>query len=435
MLSVTSLGCSGPDESSGTDVARNTPVCVPTGPGHTRIVKNASGFALTRDGLPYYIRGIAGQARIDAAPQYRANSTRTYSSGNATSVLDSANRQCMTVMLGIDLSKDPAQYTNPSYLNNKRNEVSGLLNRVKDHPALLAWALGNEIDLRVDSQAAWQFVGELAQRIHDQDPNHPVITVLSGSGATTIDRVVRWAPAVDALGINSYDAVMTTDSDIAASNFAGAYIVTEWGPSGHLEAPQTEWGRPIEPTSAEKARAYQVRYDYIFSHRDRALGSYVFFWGQKQERTPTWYSMFLESSTQLGLAGESCPTVDAMAFAWSGVFPSNRAPEVTGLSLDQKSAGDNVELSAGQRTQAHVTATDPDADVLSFIWEILHEPTRLSSGGAYEPRPERVGVPQEGTSPTLSITAPSVSGEYRLFVYVLDQKGHAGTANVPFRVN
>src|SRR5438132_948255 len=85
MLSVTCSGCSGSDESSGNDAARNTPVCAPAGPGHTSIVKNASGFALMRDGAPYYIKGIAGQARIEAASQYGANSTRTYSSGNATS--------------------------------------------------------------------------------------------------------------------------------------------------------------------------------------------------------------------------------------------------------------------------------------------------------------------------------------------------------------
>jgi hypothetical protein len=40
-----------------------------------------------------------------------------------------------------------------------------------------------------------------------------------------------------------------------------------------------------------------------------------------------------------------------------------------------------------------------------------------------------------GTTPTLNYTAPTTSGQYRLFVYVLDGKGHAGTANIPFKVN
>ena len=40
-----------------------------------------------------------------------------------------------------------------------------------------------------------------------------------------------------------------------------------------------------------------------------------------------------------------------------------------------------------------------------------------------------------GTSPTLNVTVPTTAGQYRLFVYALDGKGHAGTANIPFRVN
>jgi len=63
------------------------------------------------------------------------------------------------------------------------------------------------------------------------------------------------------------------------------------------------------------------------------------------------------------------------------------------------------------------------------------EPTQLGSGGSFEPRPPRVGSVQTGTVPTLMVTTPSVAGEYRLFVYVIDGHGHAGTANVPFRVN
>jgi hypothetical protein len=400
-----------------------------------KIVQNGTAFTLTRDGEPFYIKGIVGQARLDLAKQFGANSTRTYTSGNASSVLESAKTQCMTALIGFELSKIPTDYAAAQYTAGKRNEVMTVVSALKDHPALLVWALGNEVNGGADVQAAWQFIGELAQLIHSLDPNHPVITVLAGSGTPTINNVALWATGIDALGINSYGPLMNADADVTRSNFKGPFIVTEWGPTGHWESPNTSWTRPIEQTSGEKATIYQQRYDYIFAHRDHALGSYVFLWGQKQERTPTWYGMFLENSTDLGLAAESCPTVDVMDLKWSGAFPANRAPAVAALTLDGKRPIDSVTLTAGQTVQAQVTAIDAEMDTLSFVWEILQEPTQLGTGGAREPRPPRVGTPQKGTTPTLTVTAPATVGEYRLFVYVLDGNGHAGTANFPFRVN
>jgi hypothetical protein len=72
---------------------------------------------------------------------------------------------------------------------------------------------------------------------------------------------------------------------------------------------------------------------------------------------------------------------------------------------------------------------------MSYVWEVLEDPAQPDLKGAPEPREPRVGSPQKGTMPSITITAPSQSGQYRLLVYVLDGKGHAGTANIPFRVN
>ena len=70
-------------------------------------------------------------------------------------------------------------------------------------------------------------------------------------------------------------------------------MVTEWGPLGFWEVGKTDWGAPIEQNSTEKARHYLGGYqNFILPALPRqALGSYVFLWGQKQERTPTWFSM------------------------------------------------------------------------------------------------------------------------------------------------
>lgn len=404
------------------------------GPGVVKVAKNNGMFSLTRDGSPYYIKGIAGGSNLALAQQYGVNSTRTFGSDGAAAILDDAKNHCMTVLLGIGLSQKPDDYSNPDFTNGKRAEVMSLLSSIKGHPALLMWALGNEINLGADNQTAWTFVGELANLIHQQDPNHPVISVLAGANVTAINHIVQWAPSIDAIGINSYAGVVGTNGQVDKSSFTGPIVITEWGPTGHWECPNTSWGRPIEETSGAKGRVYKTRYD-SFAHTGRILGDYVFLWGQKIERTPTWYGMFLETNAELGLNGESLPTVDTMASAWSGTTVSNRAPDVTALKLAGQEAAANVVVGSGQQVQAQVTATEPDGDSMSYVWEVLEDPAQPDLKGAPEPREPRVGSPQKGTTPSITLTAPAQAGQYRLLVYVLDGKGHAGTANIPFRVN
>lgn len=390
---------------------------------------------MTRDGAPYYVNGIDGSFNLDLAQRSGVNSIRTFDSAGALALLDMAASHCMTVLLGISLSNTPADYTNPTFLAAKRAEVANLLATIKDHRALLMWGIGNEIQLAAgnDNQTTVGFVKELADTIHMQDHNHPVLTALAGANVTFINHIVQWAPTLDAIGINSYAGVTTVATDVGRSTYTGPFFLTEWGPTGWWEAPKTTWGVPIEQTSGDKGRVYKTRYA-SFAHKSRVLGDYVFLWGQKIENTPTWFGMFLETETALGIAGESLPTVDTMTTAWSGTSPTNHAPDVTALTLAGKAASASVTLTAGQSVPAVVTASEPDGDTMSYVWEILQDPSSTTSNMG-EARKPRVGTPQKGTTPMINITAPTAAGQYRLFVYVLDGKGHAGTANIPFRVN
>jgi hypothetical protein len=407
------------------------------GAGQVRIVKNGTTFSMTRDGVPYYVKGIDGAANLDLAQRSGVNSLRTFDSTGAQALLDNAASHCMTVSLGVSLSNMPGDFTNETFKAAKRAEVTNLLATIKNHPALLTWVVGNEIQLSPnnvnDNATTVGFVQELTQTIHQQDTNHPVITAVAGANATFINHLVQWAPALDALGINSYGGVGSVVGALGSTSYMGAILITEWGPTGWWEAAQnTSWGRPVEETSGEKGRVYQTRY-VSFAHKPRVLGDYVFLWGQKIENTPTWFGMFLETITELGIAGESLPTVDTMVFNWLGAYPANRAPDVTGFTLGGRAAGGNVALTAGQTVPAVVTVTEPDGDTMSYVWEILQDPT-VAASNMGETRKTRVGNPQKGTAPMFNVTAPP-AGQYRLFVYVLDGKGHAGTANIPFRVN
>jgi len=50
-------------------------------------------------------------------------------------------------------------------------------------------------------------------------------------------------------------------------------------------------------------------------------------WGQKQEKTSTWYGMFWPT-------GEKLPQVDAISRAWTGQWPSNRCPRVDPIQCE-----------------------------------------------------------------------------------------------------
>ena len=407
---------------------------IPRGP-RVEIQRSMECFQLWCDNRPYYIKGVGGSTDLETAHRLGANSVRTWGTQNLDHILDRANRCSMSVLAGIWLSHDPAQYLSDAYKDRQTKEILDQVDAFKDHPALLMWALGNEVNLEgADTPAAWQFIDDLTRRIHRADPDHPVISVIAWKPAT-LDHISAWAPHLDAVGINAYGALPDVRAMMDNTAYKGPYIVTEWGVTGHWEADQTSWGRPIEPPSAAKATLVCQHYaNHILGNLDRCLGSYVFLWGQKQERTPTWYSMLIRGLPGTEQEQVFCPTVDAMGFSWSGKWPSNRAPVVTRLRLNGRDAHGDLSLAPGEMIRAEVDASDPDTARLAFVWEVMEEPQMLSVGGAPELRPATIGGPTRSADPVLSIQAPTTPGFYRLFVYVLDDRQGVGTANVPFRV-
>src|SRR5688572_13879136 len=181
---------------------------------------------------------------------------------------------------------------------------------------------------------------------------------------------------------------------------------------------------PIEETSSEKAAVYKSRYEYsVERDREKCLGSYVFLWGQKQERTPTWYGLFTEK-------GEESEVMDVMQYLWTGSWPSNKAPHIYSLQLNGKKATQQVYVKAGGNVEALAVAMDMDGDPLSYRWELLPEPTKVGEGGDFEERPKALdltGIKEEKGKALLK--APATAGAYRLFVYITDGHNNVATAN------
>jgi hypothetical protein len=227
-----------------------------------------------------------------------------------------------------------------------------------------------------------------------------------------------------------YADIINLPQYLREAAWEGPYMVTEWGATGHWEIARTDWGVPIENDSSTKAGFYLKRFDAaIRSDRNQCVGSYVFLWGQKQERTPTWYGMFLEG-------GEETATVDVLHYIWNGTWPANRSPQVAGAWLDGRTAYQNVHLKPGQTSVARMEASDPDHDALSYRWEVMEESKDLKWGGDFETKPRCLpDLISEANKSEIAMKAPAKPGAYRLFGYVYDGKGHAGHINIPFQVD
>ena len=405
-------------------------------PSGIEIKKVGDGYKLSIDGRDTYIKGVGGTYRLDVASQNGANAFRTWGGDveEVKKVLALAAENRMYVMQGIGLTKDSLEYYNEAYKNKMREEVRVLAETFKNDTSLLAWGIGNEIELgNANIDVAWQFVEELAQLIKSIDKRHLVSTVISYN-PSALDSIAKYVPSLDYVGINVYGPMGEVRNAVDQSNYKGAFMITEWGPTGWWETAETEWKAPIEQTSEEKRVVYEERYTKYIQSNPRCLGSFVFLWGQKEERTPTWFSMFVEDGVeQLPLHGEKTPMVEAMQRVWTDKDLSETAPVIAGMTIDDKRSIDNIRIKASTPFEAQVAVTDKENNRLTYVWEILKEATVLGFGGSYEPRPDRVGTVVT-TDTNIYEGTISEPGEYRLYVYVLDGTGFVSTVNVPFQI-
>jgi len=393
------------------------------------IVAGKDGFVLLRAGKPYFIKGAGGTNYTDRLAKYGGNSIRTWDTGNGDEVLNTAAKLNLTVTMGLNVARERHgfNYDDTAAVKQQLEKLRGEVRKYKGYPALLIWGIGNELNLEYKNPKVWDAVNDIAKMIHEEDPDHPATTMLAGVNKKEIDYIIARCPALDLLSVQVYGGLARVPQQLSAAGWKGAYMVTEWGPTGHWESKQTPWKASIEETSSQKAEVYKTRYEASIKQDKNCVGSYVFLWGQKQERTPTWYGLFTEK-------GEESEVVDVMQYLWSHNWPKNRAPHVDSVLLNNQKASDIIYLQPGDNYLVTVFAFDPDKDKLTARWELLPESTDLKNGGDRESRPQP--IPSLITPKNLNavLKTPGKEGAYRLFLYVNDGHNKVATANIPFYV-
>jgi hypothetical protein len=427
------IACSRSGDSGGKTNPQASPTSgstVPQKPVPVKLACSEAGvWSLSRDGKPYRVLGAGGDGNLKLLAESGGNSTRLWGvDGNTGRRLDEAYKTGLTVAVGIWLehSQKGFDYANKERVKQQYDQVIAAVKQYKDHPAVLVWGLGNEME-GYETGAnpdLWKHVESLAKAIKEIDPNHPTMSVVAELTPDKVKAIHEHCPSLDIIGINSYGGCPTIPERYRQHGGTKPYIVTEFGPVGTWEVPKNNLDAIEEPTSVRKAEMYREAYRKLAADKELCLGTYAFLWGNKQEGTATWFGLLLPS-------GEKTNAVDMLIEEWTGKPPANRCPEVTSLKLIGKN-----EILPGEKVQLELAASDPEGDQLQVNWTVMQEADRYVTGGDPQATPPTFTDAVQAASATgCTVELPKTPGMYRVYVEVLDGKGQASTANVPIRVS
>lgn len=408
---------------------------VSAAPMRTTVERDAAGrWTLRTDGRAFDVRGVGGVGDLSLAASIGATAVRTWGAEDLTReiegrpLVDRAGELGLRVLAGLWLEHERRgfDYANPGHLAAQRARIRAEVRRHRDHPAIFAWGLGNEMegpDQPVGRDEVWREVEFLARLVKEEDPTRPVVTTIAGANPAKIRAVLRHCPGVDILGLNLYGGAPFASHELDAAGWDRPFMLTEFGPLGPWEVPATPWGAPVEPDTNAKLSSYLAALRTARAEPGgRCVGTFAFAWQQKQEATGTWFGLFLRT-------GEKTPMVDLLAKEFTGRWPANRAPRPQPL----RPPFANDRLAPGTELEVVLAATDPDGDPLTYEWIVKSESDDRRIGGDHERAPpEHPACILRTDGPRAWLRLPATPGAYRLFAYVRDGRGGGASENVAF---
>ena len=282
-----------------------------------RIIKADKSWKLEVNGHPFYVKGVVGDEYLSKVKEYGGNSIRT---GWHKEELDEAYSLGLNALVNLPAGAERygMDYNDTAEVRKQTEKIISIVKKTKDHPAVLMWAIGNELDfippLEPFNPRVWDAVNQAAKAIHAIDPNHPVMTVIGTSMMGKVADIVKRCPDLDLLGINTYGDIYTLPATLEKYGWTKPYLISEWGPDGYWEVRKTPGEPLMNRPVLRNIICYEKKYKDCNRSRKwiRCLGSYVFYWnGFKQETTHTWFCMF--DST-----GLESPLVGLMHYMWTG---------------------------------------------------------------------------------------------------------------------
>lgn len=400
------------------------------------IIKENSKYNLYRNGKIFRIKGAAGYSHFSELKKLGGNTIRIWDTLNLATILDSALANDIAVIVGLPVPNNDdymSFYNDPQKISFQYNSYKKIVNKFKSHPAILMWCVGNELSFpyKLSYNNFYNSFNGIVDMIHDDDPDHPVTTtILNFDKDYLITLALRCN--IDIISFNIFNSINDLRKDI--SNFSwfwnGPYLLTEWGVDGPWpNSEHTAWGAFIENTSTKKAQLLLNRYRQFVPVEDpRFLGAFIFFWGQKQETTPTWFSIFDEKGARSAI-------FNTMNYIWTGRKDKYKVPAINYMLVNSKGARDNILLSPNEFSTAEVFMESLSDSIKIVDWQIVREDWYKENNINIDRknRPLKTIFKSQNKLKTTFISPPW-EGPYRISATIYDNQGNFATCNTPFYV-
>ena len=221
-----------------------------TGPAKVEVRQENGRWQLYVNHQPFFIKGagleFGDQEKLAA---HGGNSFRTWRTENGREtgqqVLDRALKNGLYVTMGLDVARERQgfDYSDTNAVARQLAEIKAQVLKFKDHPALLMWDIGNELNLNSYNPKVWDAVNDISKMIHQVDPNHPTTTSLAGISKELVNQIKNRAPDLDLLSVQSYADIVNLPRELRESGWDGPYVVIGMGRHRALGSQQDGMGR------------------------------------------------------------------------------------------------------------------------------------------------------------------------------------------------
>ncbi|MCU0474414.1 MAG: hypothetical protein MUC93_13805 [Bacteroidales bacterium] len=243
------------------------------------IVKKEESLLIYRNGFPFFVKGQFGIKDLDRLIDNTGNSIRIRTDYSFD--LNYAEKKGISVTLEIDTTNMVNALNNSEEikLQSAVSEILDLVKKYKDHPAILFWAVGEEMELKINENQRinyWEQLNTVFKEIKETDPYHPVMTILNVSNMDIITELAKHVPQLDVIGLNAPDflAFRKIPEKMAELNCKEPYVVTEYMRHSDCDILNAPFKEPIwiegEPGNVEE-RAYRD----VILNQPQCLGLFV----------------------------------------------------------------------------------------------------------------------------------------------------------------